>query len=258
MRTNGVKFGSSLLIVQFALLYWLPLLLWTVLFAPQFAGATGESAPFWNVLWITVRVCFLSTLWSVLAAYAFLLMWLLSRRLREVILVIMVIPLVIGFLARNYAWIGVLSTSAGHSLMPGLLYSELGVYVVMSTIFIPTAFFVLLQGLSSVSAEMVDAARTLGASDRRILWRLVIPLTFRAQLLAVLLNFAVALDYFVTPRMIGGGKLPFMSMIVLTYFNTGNIRMASLMAIDFLLAVVLPALGLCILVLRRRERQSGF
>src|SRR5207248_1726797 len=90
-----------------------------------------------------------------------------------------------------YSWIGMLSskqplTSMGWYEVGGnkLIFTSFSVCLVMSCIFVPIAFFILIQGLSSVRRNQIDAARTCGLTDWRIVKFLVIPMTRRAAILS--------------------------------------------------------------------------
>ena len=151
-------------------------------------------------------------------------------------------------------------TSMGWALINGqqFLYTQLSVYVVMTCIFIPIAFFILIQGTSFVFSKYhVDAARTLGVPYWKILFVVILPLTLRAAVLAFGLNLAMSVGCFITPRMIGGGKSDFISNAILISVNQGHFGQASMLALRFLFVMAIPVAIIAFSALRRRLMITG-
>src|SRR3712207_9412296 len=121
-----------------------------------------------------------------------------------------------------------------------------------STLFPYTTLF-----RSSVKDRYVEAARTLGAKDWKILLFVIIPLSLRAALLAFGLILAMAVGYFVTPNMMGGGKVDFVSNATLQYINLGLFGGASAVAIYFLAIMIVPVLLIALFALKRRALLTG-
>jgi putative spermidine/putrescine transport system permease protein len=185
-----------------------------------------------------------------------------SQRQRVWITGFMTIPLLMGFIARNYAWVGLLSQFAGSSNVPvvswlahALLYKGLGVVVVMGTVFTPFCYFIILQGFGALSIEPLQAARTMGATDRAIFWSVILPSIRSAQTIAFLLSTILGVGYFITPELIGGGNTQFIGNDVLVLLNeTGLTFDASLLAF-LLLATVLVLLVTIRIVVRRMQNR---
>src|SRR5689334_3928555 len=94
--------------------------------------------------------------------------------------------------------------------------------------------------------------RTLGASEQIILLRVLLPQTYRAALLSVGIITAMAVGYFITPRMMGGGKVDFVSNSIILYLGKGDFDGASRVAFLFLL-VVSPVVVLIMLLSMKRR-----
>lgn len=175
----------------------------------------------------------------------------------------MVLPLLMGLLARNYSWIGLLSNpgiigSSGRVLFgSGFLYSIGAIIVVMVCIFVPVSFFILIQGARAIRTVQIDAARTLGVPDWKIVFKVLIPLTTRAALLAFCFTFSLAVGFFVTPNMIGGGKYDFIGNAILMYVDLGSFEVASSLGVIFLGIMIIPSIGIALYALKRRKLISG-
>ncbi len=170
-------------------------------------------------------------------------------------------PLAVGFLARNYSWIGVLSgndtvSSLGLYYLQAekLLYTKEAVVLVMAYIFIPFAYFILKNAFDAIRVEEIEAAVVLGATDAEVVLKVLFPRTLRQAAIGIVLIFAIALGYFVTPRMLGGGKVDMVGNLVWNYANLGQFAMASRISFWFLL-VFSPfyAVSFLLIVLARRR-----
>jgi ABC-type spermidine/putrescine transport system permease subunit I len=138
------------------------------------------------------------------------------------------------------------------------LYRIHSVVGVMTYIFVPIAFFILIYALSSIRPYELDAARTLGATDYEIITRLVIPRTTRQAIIGAFLISANALGYFVTPHMLGGGNFDMLGNLIWKNINhLGLFSDASSLSIS-LLIVLSPFYFLSfLLIVRNRQRVLG-
>jgi ABC-type spermidine/putrescine transport system permease subunit I len=266
MNARTGKSVGSLLLVTVAALYFIPLLCWTVSI-----GLTSESKslpsglPLAILLYRTTLISGIGAFLSVLIAFPMTLVWRFSNQaLQRTLVSLMVIPLIMGLLARNYSWIGMLSSSALIPSMgwivlggPEIIYTLSSVCLVMTCVFVPISFFMLIQGVSSVSHDHVDAARALGVPDWKIVFVVFFPLTRRAAVLAFGFVFAMAAGFFITPRMIGGGRYDFVSNAILMYVNLGLFGNASTVGLVFLAFMLVPTVLIIYGAIRLRVRVMG-
>jgi len=258
----------ALAYIPFAILaggFLLPIGLWVLQLGSFPVWSAVQGTPFLSLFWNTLFVGAVTTAISICLAYPIaLLLWMSSRRTAFAIGLIVFLPVVVGFLARNYSWIGMMSgqdtvSSLGLSLI-GVntsLYTMQSVILVMTYIFVPIAFFILLQSLASISRHEVDGARTLGATELEIVWRLALPRTFRQATIGALLIFANASAYFVTPRMLGGGKYDLLGNLIWRNTNLGEFSAASAVSIWFLLFFGPFYVMSLAIVLRSRKKILG-
>jgi ABC-type spermidine/putrescine transport system permease subunit I len=68
--------------------------------------------------------------------------------------------------------------------------------------------------------RLFRAAATLGASDRAIFWRVFFPLTAPALVAGTVLVFILTLGFFVTPAILGGGRVPMIANMLDTLINS--------------------------------------
>jgi len=171
----------------------------------------------------------------------------------------MTLPLLVGFVARNYSWIGLLSHFyAGPLAFIGRLQdSAVGVLVVMSVVFTPFAYFIISQGTMRLQPEYFASARTLGATDARAFCVIALPLVLPSVGIAIGTTFILGLGYFITPQLIGGGNVPFIGNGVVRLLNDlGDVAAASRLAIALLLTVLLPIALVAVVVYVRGRRKT--
>jgi molybdate transport system permease protein len=171
----------------------------------------GLPAPLWESLWLSLRLAAITTL--VLGGFGLpLAHWLNTTRARlavvlETLVALPVVlpPTVIGFYV-------LVAFSPHHP--PGswwraftgapLAFSFTGLVIASVFYSLPFAVQPFQAALRSVPAELLDAARALGASPARVFLRVHVPLAWRGIAAGLTLGFAHTLGEFGVVLMIGG------------------------------------------------------
>ncbi|HXN22665.1 MAG TPA: molybdate ABC transporter permease subunit [Candidatus Dormibacteraeota bacterium] len=147
----------------------------------------------------------------------------------------------------------------------GQLLMKLGVVVVFSwpatviaasVVAFPLMYVTARGALEQLDPQLLQAARTLGASEWRVFWRVAVPLAWPGIVAGVILSFARALGEFGATLMLAGnipGKTETLPVAIFFAIESGQTRQAALwvaivMVISF---AVLAALA----VWTRRQRQ---
>ena len=100
----------------------------------------------------------------------------------------------------------------------------------------------LYSSLEKLDFRLVEAAHDLYATKRRVLWRIIIPLSMPGIIAGCLLVFIPALGSYVTPLILGGGTHLMIGDLIALQFGVGrNWPLGSAQAL-ILMAVVLIAL----------------
>lgn len=136
---------------------------------------------------------------------------------RNLLIVITISPLLVSSVVRTYGWIlllgdtGVLNyTLQAIGLTQGpvrLLNNYLGVVIGLVEILMPYMALSLLAGFGRLNADLNAAAASLGANAFRRFFHVTLPLTVPGIALGSLLCFVLAISSFVTPRLLGGGRV---------------------------------------------------
>jgi putative spermidine/putrescine transport system permease protein len=191
------------------------------LFTPQFTLREYErvfgSSAYIRILWTTVKVSWWVAAGTVLIGYPVAAG---LNRLRGALLTgclsAIMIPLWTSALVRNYALIVVLRRggiitsvlkSFGIHLMTPLLYNTSGVLIGMIYTLLPYAILVLYGALRDTDLAYARAACSLGATPLRAFLAVFLPLSLPGVLAAFLLIFMLSVGFYVTPALLGGGRV---------------------------------------------------
>src|SRR5262249_32659575 len=82
-----------------------------------------------------------------------------------------------------------------------------GVVISLTHILLPFAVFPIYSVLGRLDASLKEAARDLGAGPWATFWRVTLPLTLPGGVSGGLICFTLALSAFVTPQLLGGGRV---------------------------------------------------
>lgn len=147
-----------------------------------------------------------------------------SRLWRAVGFMAVMIPLWTSIVVRNYAWMVMLGRngivnrtlqSTGLTDQPlTLLSTQLAVVIGMVHVMVPFMILPIYSSMGRVDRDLIFAARGLGASVLRIFLHVYLPLTLRGILAGTTLVFVLSLGFFITPAMLGGGKVIMIAMVI--------------------------------------------
>ncbi|MCG5234707.1 ABC transporter permease [Xanthobacter oligotrophicus] len=180
-------------------------------------SATLQDSFTLDLIASSVGVSLFITLLTLLASYPIALYLHRSSGLwRTVLMVLVVAPLLTSAVVRTYGWIAILSDRGlvAHALMalgmaepPRLMFNLTGVIIGLTEILMPYMILALLSGFGRLDPRLEEAALTLGATPLKTFWRVVVPLTAPGMALGSLLCFVLAISSFVTPKLLGGGRV---------------------------------------------------
>ncbi|WP_405401751.1 ABC transporter permease [Paracoccus sp. Ld10] len=216
------------------------------------ARATGRA--FRNTLMLSLISVGVSVgLGAVLA----LAVGLMRMRLRGVLSFLILMPLIIPSQTLALSWIELLGTNSpilrplGLAPPPGQgnpLYSPTGIALVMGIEHMPLVFIAIRAALRSVPADLVEAARLAAIPPRRVLTRVILPLTYPSALAGALLAFTAAVGNFGIPALLGiPGRVPMLTTLIYQRLNSFGPAAAGQVAV---LALILTLMAVAALALR--------
>jgi len=138
-----------------------------------------------------------------------------SPRWRNLLVVACISPLLISAVVRTYGWLVILRDNG---FLPGMLrlvgitpprlvFNMTGVVIGMTEILMPYMILALLAGFGRLNVALEEAGASLGAAPFTVFRRIVLPLTMPGILLGCLLTFVLAVSSFITPKLLGGGRV---------------------------------------------------
>lgn len=139
-----------------------------------------------------------------------------SGRWRSLLIFLVIAPLLTSAVVRTYGWIALLSNDGpiirsikalGVENPPRLLFNTTGVMIGLTEILMPYMILALLAGFGRLDPRFEEAARSLGATPAQTFRRIILPLTLPGIALGWLLCFVLAISSFVTPKLMGGGRV---------------------------------------------------
>lgn len=106
-----------------------------------------------------------------------------------------------------------------------LLFTWQGAAVASSVMALPLFISTASSAFASIEKELLEVGRTLGASERVLLWRVIVPLAYRGLLAGLALAFARALGEFGATLMVAGsiqGRTQTLPLALYSAVQAGN------------------------------------
>ena len=176
-----------------------------------------------SVLWRSLRISAITTLMTLIIGYPIAVYlsqdW---RKGRSLVVFLVIAPMFVSAVVRSYGWIiilgpnGLLSSFTKAIGLPigHLLYSEAGVIIALTHVFLPFMVIALVGSLQQIDPSLARAAQILGANGFRVFMRVTLPLTLPGISAGSVIVFCLAASGFVTPALVGGAAVPVMPYLV--------------------------------------------
>ncbi len=210
-------------------------------FDPLYLGIFGHS----------VQIAFVVTVWCLLLSYP--LAYFIAKRdarVRNTLVLLVMIPFWTNFLVRTYALKQVLGTDGllNLALMQlglireplDLLFNQFAVEVGLIYGYLPFAVLPMYASIEKFDFRLMEAAADLGASARRAFLRVMLPMTLPGVVAAFVLVFVPVVGAFITPDIMGGGKVEMIGTLINRQFGTArNWPFGSAMSLALMLMVLI-------------------
>ncbi|MDU3870885.1 MAG: molybdate ABC transporter permease subunit [Staphylococcus warneri] len=161
--------------------------------------------------WISIRVATMSTI-IVMILGILVSKWLYHRKKRWVkivesfiLLPIVLPPTVMGFiLLIIFSPRGIIGLFFNNILHLPVVFTLTGAVIASVIVSFPLMYQHTIQGFNSIDKRMLDTARTMGASESKIFYRIVLPLSKSYILSGIVMSFARAIGEFGATLMVAG------------------------------------------------------
>ncbi|MEI6724561.1 MAG: ABC transporter permease, partial [Betaproteobacteria bacterium] len=187
-----------------------------------------------NVLFSTAQIAALSTVVVMLLAFpvAYFISRVESQRLRGWLVILTMLPLLLGNAVRSAAWMVVMGTKGvANSVMLAagliqepikILYTPTAVVIALISVLLPFAIITLQSVMDSIPTSLEEAGQSLGHSPLRTVLEVVLPLSMPGVVAAASICFALAMNAYATPVLIGGPTMKMMGPVVYEQISKAN------------------------------------
>ncbi|PPC77482.1 spermidine/putrescine ABC transporter permease [Pokkaliibacter plantistimulans] len=200
----------------------------------------------------SLKTAFFATVLCLLVGYP--MAYFMARAeasVRNVLLMLVILPSWTSFLIRIYAWIGILKSNGllNNFLMSiGLIHEPLeilntnvAVYIGIVYAYLPFMILPLYANLLKMDLSLLEAASDLGCRPWKTFLKVTLPLSKAGIIAGSMLVFIPAVGEFVIPSLLGGANTLMIGKVLWQeFFNNRDWPVASAVAIVMLLLLLVP------------------
>lgn len=201
--------------------------------ASDFAGVDCNPLLYLGIFGNSVRIGLVVTFWCIVVGYP--LSYFISKQKqvwRDALMILVIIPFWTNFLVRTYALKQVLATEGlintlfmniGLINQPfDLLFNEFAVVIGLIYGYLPFAVLPMYASIEKFDHSLMEAAADLGAPPQRAFWRVMLPMTMPGVVAALVLVFVPVVGAFITPDIMGGGKVEMIGTLINRQFGVAR------------------------------------
>ncbi|MFC0200270.1 ABC transporter permease [Paracoccus rhizosphaerae] len=217
-----------------------------------------------TVMLRSLMVAAIVTLATVLTAFpiAYYVSFMVRPERKAMWLFLITIPFWTSYLIRVFLWKVILGyNGVVNSSLTGLgiidepltfiLYNVNAIVMTLAHAYAPFAILPIFVALEKIDRSLLEAGRDLGESRAMTFWRVTLPLAMPGVIAATLIVFIPTIGDYVTPEVIGGGKIPMIAnLIQVQMLALDNRPLGSALAVTAMVIVAL--VSLLFLFLNRR------
>ncbi|MCR3761288.1 ABC transporter permease [Clostridium felsineum] len=151
-----------------------------------------------------------------------------STKIRNILMLFLIIPMWMNFLLRTYAWMSILGKNGILSTIISflgfkpldILYTDAAVILGMVYNFLPFMIIPIYTVLIKIDKDVLKAASDLGANRFVIFKRIIFPLSIPGVMSGVTMVFMPAVSTFVISKLLGGGQFMLIGNLIESQFTT--------------------------------------
>lgn len=182
-------------------------------------------------------------------------------------LVLVMLPFWSNYLIRTYAWIVLLNREGlinkaltGLNLVGeplSLLYNEFAIVTGLVYNYLPFVVLAIYASISRLNPEVLEASEDLGATSLRTFLRVTLPLTLPGVAAGAVFVFVLSIGNFITPDLLGGGRLQMVGNIIYDQFLTARDWPFGATLSLILIGIMMALLFAQALLVRRAQGEGG-
>lgn len=218
--------------------------------------AVWSDPIFHKIMLRSLAVAGLVTLVTVALAFpvAYFLSFVVDPRKKSMWLFLITIPFWTSYLIRVFLWkvilgyngvinSGLKTLGIIEQPLTFILYNVNSMVITLAHAYAPFAILPIFIALEKIDRSLLEAGRDLGESRTMTFWRVTLPLAMPGVVAAALIVFIPTIGDYVTPALIGGGKIPMIAnMIQSQMLDQDNRPMGSALAVTAMVIVAVISL----------------
>lgn len=205
---------------------------------------------YWSVVVTTLQLGALVTALSLLIGYptAYAISKIRRPGLALLTYIILFAPILVSVVVRTYGWLLLLSPtgavnyalrSLGLIRAPiPLIFNATGIVIALVHILLPFMVFPIISVIGQLTPDLKEASMDLGANRWQTFRRVTLPLTLPGVVSGAQIVFTLTISAFVTPFLMGGGKVQILSGLIYRDMEAVNLGFASVVSLILLVLAV--------------------
>ena len=200
----------------------------------------------------SIKIAFFSTVICLLISYP--MAYAIARaepNVRNVLLMLVILPSWTSFLIRIYAWIGILKNNGlSNNMLMGMgiidepirmLHTDFAVYVGIVYAYLPFMILPIYSNLIKLDGSLLEASADLGAKPWKTFLKVTLPLSRAGIIAGSMLVFIPVVGEFVIPELLGGPSTLMIGKVLWQeFFNNRDWPVAAAVAMVMLAILLVP------------------
>lgn len=217
-----------------------------------------------KALILSIRLALECTLICLVLSYPLaMILCNLKLKSQNFIVFLFVLPMWMNFMLRILAWQMLLSNNGVINFILGalglgsiqILNTPTAVVFGMVYDFLPFMILPIYNSLVKIRRDVIEAAKDLGANNRIVFSRIIVPLTMPGIISGIIMVFVPALTSFVISDLLGGGKVLLIGNVIEQEFMHGmNWNLGSGLSIVLMVFVIA---SMAFMSLHNKETESA-
>ena len=206
----------------------------------------------WQIFFRSMIFSIVTTIFCLILGYPLAMLIARSnKKIRDILVLMVIIPFWSSFLVRVYAWMIILGPDSGvnHIINKivvllgfpavNILYSSFAVVVCLIYINVPFMILPLYANLQKHDHNLIEASRDLGATRLQSFLKITLPLSLPGVIAGSALVFIPSIGMFVVPELVGNNNsLMIGNLIKQQFLQTQNWPLGSVTSIIMTMAVI--------------------
>lgn len=187
------------------------------------------------VFYNSFKLAFLATFFSLIMGYPIAMYFanMKSQTFRNILLLLLIIPMWTNMLLRTYAWTYLIETNGIINMMINrinnilpfslpllnIMNTQTAVILGMVYNYLPFMILPIYAVLVKLDKDLLNAAYDLGANKWKAFLKVTLPLSVSGIVSGVMMVFLPAATSFIIPAYLGGNKIPLIGNVIESYFK---------------------------------------